>query len=561
MHGVNAQLTDFIPRSTLQRLVDGFAGVTGYGARVSSESGGVLAESCSDSLGGMGGEDGASLAEHAMRRPPVVTIEVEGKRLGELSLCGGGVGCDDAGGRVRGGAGRGGRGGVAIEEAVPEGAREAEVVRFLYLLGDMISQVCSQGLALGSRVDELTTLFDLSTLLSDQRDLAGVLDTVVVTLVNVLGVKAAAIRLLKESTSELSIAAVHNLSERYLSKGKILLSESKLDEEALRGEVVEVADMAHDDRVMYPRDAEDEGLVSILAAGMVYRGKPIGVMRVYTGERHAFTANERNLLQAIAQHAAAAVRNAQLDARRKEADRIEQQVKLAADVQRRLLPRGNPQVEPFDVAGRYEPCFELGGDFYDFIGFKGALGLLVGDVVGKGVAASLLMASVRASFRAHVQDIYDIDEIMSLVNKALSRDTLDNEFATVFYGTLEAETRRLTYCSAGHEPGLLWRDGEFIDLDVGGMVLGVDPVQHYEKALVDLLPGDMILLYSDGLTDAANFDRQRFQRERIRAAVAEAAERGMTASGMVDHVLWEARRFVGLNRQVDDITIVGVRVK
>src|SRR6185369_8574133 len=110
------------------------------------------------------------------------------------------------------------------------------------------------------------------------------------------------------------------------------------------------------------------------------------------------------------------------------------------DVQKRMLPREAPNIPPFEVAARYVPSFELGGDFYDFIdlGAPGSnnMGIAVGDVVGKGIAASLLMASVRSSLRAFAQDVYDIDEIMRRVNGALVRDTLSNEFATLWYGVL-----------------------------------------------------------------------------------------------------------------------------
>ena len=153
-----------------------------------------------------------------------------------------------------------------------------------------------------------------------------------------------------------------------------------------------------------------------------------------------------------------------------------------------------PTPKGFDIAARYVPSFDLGGDFYDFIDLDGHVGVAVGDVVGKGVAASLLMASVRASLRAYAQDVYDLDEVISRVNHALCRDTLDNEFATLWYGVLDPSRMRLTYCNAGHEPPLLYRDGNVYTLEAGGMIVGVDPTQAYQKGLWDLKPGDCLLL-------------------------------------------------------------------
>jgi sigma-B regulation protein RsbU (phosphoserine phosphatase) len=168
------------------------------------------------------------------------------------------------------------------------------------------------------------------------------------------------------------------------------------------------------------------------------------------------------------------------------------------------------------------------------------------------------MAAVRASLRAYAQDVYDIDEIVARVNVALSRDTLDNEFATLFYGVLDPATRRLTYCNAGHEPPLLLRQGKLSSLTAGGMIVGVDEKQEYDKGLVDLLPGDLLLIYTDGLSEAFNFAGQKFGRQRIIEAMLQTE--GHSAQQALNHVLWQMRRFVGLNRSPDDLTLVCIRV-
>jgi ligand-binding sensor protein len=273
-------------------------------------------------------------------------------------------------------------------------ARQAEAVRFLYLLADAIAEVCRQDIEQAQRVDELATLYRLSTLLAQQRDLEQVLQTLTREATEVLEAKACSIRLLDEAGRELVPKTVHNLSQKYLDKGPILLERSTIDQRALAGDLVYVSDMATDPRTMYPDDARREGLASILVVGLVYRGEKIGVMRVYSAEPRTFSEFERHLLNALAQLAGAAIENARLDEERREAQRVRRQVELAADVQRRLMPTTAPDMPPFDVAGRYEPCFELGGDFYDFVPFENTLGVVLGDVVGKGVAASLLMLKV-----------------------------------------------------------------------------------------------------------------------------------------------------------------------
>src|SRR5262249_38804111 len=161
------------------------------------------------------------------------------------------------------------------------------------------------------------------------------------------------------------------------------------------------------------------------------------------------------------------------------------------------------------IAARYQPTFVLSGDFYDFMEMEGSLGLAIGDVVGKGLAAALMMSGVRASLRAHVQDVYHIDEVLARVNAALRRDPRDNEFVTLWYGVIAAEKRRLTYSPGGHEPTLVFRatpgrapgPADIDELSIGGMALGIDPTQRYQRGTYDLHPGDVALLYTDGVTD------------------------------------------------------------
>ena len=448
-----------------------------------------------------------------------------------------------------------------VEAAIADcGPSKSASLQFLYLLANSIARLCFQDYQLRRRLDELTALYKLSTVLAGHKNLQHVMDTAVQAAAEVMRCKAVSIRLLDDAGKSLAPKAIFGLSERYIQKGPITPDKSDIYKKCLAGEVVVVEDVATDTRILYPEYARDEGLVSMVATGMLYQGRPIGTIQIFTGQSRRFSRFDVNLLRAIASLLAAAIQNARLDGMRREAERVQRQVRLAADVQKRMLPGNVPRLKAFDIAAKYVPSTELGGDFYDFIDLSDNVGLCVGDVVGKGVAASLLMASVRASLRAYAQDVYDIDEIVARVNVALTRDTLDNEFATLFYGVLDPQTRRLTYCNAGHEAPLLLRDGKFQSLDTGGMIVGIDSEQRYEKGIVHLKKGDMLLIYTDGLCDAQNFQKERFGRSRIREAMV-AASKLSSAHDAMSHVLWEMRRFAGLNERIDDTTLVMVRVK
>jgi len=224
-----------------------------------------------------------------------------------------------------------------------------------------------------------------------------------------------------------------------------------------------------------------------------------------------------------------------------------------------MMPAKPPSAPGIDVSALYVPCFELGGDFYDFIPLGDhSVGITVADVVGKGLPASLLMASVRAAMRAQADNIYDLDEIVSRVNKSMSLDMRANEFITLWYGVLDYKHRHLTYCSAGHEPAILVRDGKMQELSVGGMVIGVDPEQRYDKEVVQLQKGDVLWIYTDGVPDAMNFNGDKFGKPRMRECLLKHLHE--PAEQICRQMLWETRRFVGLNRRTDDTTMVVVKV-
>ncbi len=437
--------------------------------------------------------------------------------------------------------------------------RKTAGVQFLYLLANAIARLCEQEMQLRRRIAELTTLFNISTMLSDARGLQQTLDRVTSAVARVLGVKACSLRLLDEHRQELLIKSVFNLSDAYVQKGPIVLGNSGVDREALTGKVVYVAEMATDKRIAYPEDTRREGIVSVLCAALMYKGQPIGVLRVYTAEKKEFSDFEVRLLQSIASQAAIAIENARLQQEALEKERLQRQVQIAAEVQRRMIPAEAPHAAGFDIAGLYVPSFELGGDFYDFIRFgESGVGITVGDVVGKGLPASLLMASVRAAIRAYASDIYDLDEIMNRVNRAITADTRSNEFVTLWYGTLDYARRLVTYCTAGHEPPLLIRSGEIQELTVGGMVIGVDASERYNKQVVQLEKGDVLFIYTDGLTDAMNFAGEKFGKQRMRAALLGHVH--LPAQQIGRQMIWESRRFVGLSRRIDDTTLVIVKV-
>ncbi len=412
------------------------------------------------------------------------------------------------------------------------------------------------------RVRELATLYQLTAEFAGTRDLQEVLNIVASTVVEVLHAKACSIRLINEDNDELIVKAVANLSSDYLDKGPIHLSQSLIDQEILAtGKPVYIANQQTDPRVLYPMEARREGLVSALCAPMTYKNRTEGIIRVYTSRMHVFDSFEVGLLEAIASQAATAIVNARLYSEAVVSATMKRQLALAGEVQRRMIPQSPPQLPGFDIGTAYVPTYELSGDFFDFIPLDdGREGIVLCDVVGKGVRASLLTASVRASLRAHAANNPEVPDVLAKVNRDLCIDTQTSDFATMFYGVLDPAGRTLSYSSAGHIAPILVRSGTIKELTVGGGVLGIDADATWPAEKIDLLKGDTLFLYTDGLSEAMNFNDEEFGSKRVKDALGEAIELDRDATGIVGHVLWQMRRFAGLQTRFDDLTLVVFKV-
>ena len=447
--------------------------------------------------------------------------------------------------------------------AAAAGAHEAEALRTMGLMRDVLARLCEQAAQLRDRVEELAAMYRLTQDFTGRMDPTEVYPLAAETMVKATGADACSIRTLNEERTELLVMAASGLSDDYMSKGPILLADSEIDREVLEaGKPVYIADERTDPRVLYKAEARREGIVSALCAPMTCHGQIEGIVRVYTKRPHEFDWFESSLIQGVAAQAASAIVNARLYAEAVNAENMRRQLRLAGEVQRRMIPPAAPSIRGLDIAAIYEPCFELGGDFYDFIELPDDnLGVCVADVVGKGVRASLLMASTRSALRAHASHTYSLSAVLSAVNEHMIRDSEERDFVTLFYGVLDIPKRRLTYCCAGHEPGMLIRGGEARMLRSGGGVVGMDASVAYGHEWIDLQSGDALILFTDGLPEALNFEDDPFGRERVRQAALAEVGRGGSAEAVARHLLWEMRRFTGLHAQRDDLTMVVIRVQ
>jgi sigma-B regulation protein RsbU (phosphoserine phosphatase) len=405
-------------------------------------------------------------------------------------------------------------------------------------------------------------IYQLTTLVAGDFSLQEVLDKLAEAAVKITGVKACSIRLLDEEADDLKMRSTYGLSEEYRNKGVVSKNDTVI-KAAFAGEAVVLDDIRVDDRVKYKEATIREGLVSQLTVAMQFRGKASGVLRLYSPRPKRFDEDDIGLARAVASQCAVAITNAKLYAEAIEGARIAEQMRLAGVVQRRMIPEKAPLIPGLDIAATYIPCFDVGGDLYDFLQVSDTrVVVMIADVIGKGIPAALMMSCFRGTVRAYADTEPDkrgtLKDIINKINKMACSECRDGEFVTLFYAIIDVKDMAVTYCNCGHEPAVLIRDGQITELEKGGLVLGVKPQAEYDIETLALKNGDCLLFYTDGLIDAANFDGQLWGKESLlktaKKFTAGSAER------MVKNVLGYRRRFVGLASQCDDTSIIVVKV-
>jgi phosphoserine phosphatase RsbU/P len=283
--------------------------------------------------------------------------------------------------------------------------------------------------------------------------------------------------------------------------------------------------------------------------GLIYLDSPHFV--------HEFTKDDLNLLTVMANVAAIRIEHTRLAEVEQTERMFAKELEQAAEIQRSLLPTCAPQVAGLDLAGYNAACRTVGGDYYDFMAYPdGRVGMLVGDVAGKGMPAALLMSSLQARVQVLFDDPVNLAALVARLNRIISANCPSNRFITFFFGVLDPKTGEFTYVNAGHNPPLLVRaDGTVERLECTGLILGILPAAPYDQKTCPLEPGDMVVLFSDGVTEACRPDvDEEFGEERLAQSLA--ALRDLPAQSIVEAINQQVQEFTCGAPPADDITLV-----
>jgi serine phosphatase RsbU (regulator of sigma subunit)/pSer/pThr/pTyr-binding forkhead associated (FHA) protein len=359
-------------------------------------------------------------------------------------------------------------------------------------------------------------------------------------------------------TDELKVR-VARLRDREGEVGEIRVSRTIMDEVVGHGKAVLTSDAQHDPRFM-SGTVTLQGIRSILAVplgvgenifGIIYADTPIAESR--------FTEDHLKVLTTLASVAAIRVENARLLEEQIERERLEQELQLASEIQQRFQPTSAPQIKGYELQGISFPCYEIGGDYYDFIERgDGRLIITLGDVSGKGTAAALLMSSLHAAVHAQAFAHPSLVETIKAINGYLAENTPTNRFVTLFYAELDPRTGALAFLNAGHNPPLIVHAAGTVEsLDSSGLPLGIKSDAEFREGHAQLRPGDVLVIYSDGVSEAVNPTGEEFGAARLRETVASNLH--ASAAGIRDRIEAALTMWAHGTPAADDITLVIVK--
>jgi sigma-B regulation protein RsbU (phosphoserine phosphatase) len=409
--------------------------------------------------------------------------------------------------------------------------------------------------------DRLALLYRLSQTFNSSLDLDEVLNRVMDEVIAATRAERGFV-MLHEADERLAFRVARGMDQKTIDEPRFQISRSVVERVAREGQPVLTSDAQADDRFSMRESVMILGLRSILCVPLKIKDQLTGVVYVDNRLRTGiFTQADLELLTAIASSAAIAIENARLYQVAVEKGRLERELQVAREVQAGLLPRETPHVPGWEFVARWQPARQVAGDYYDFIPIENEqLGLVIADVTDKGMPAALFMALTRSIVRASVARAPSPAEGIAHANRLICADASGGMFVTLFYALLDPAASEVTYVNAGHNPPLLCRagQGQLAELTLTGMPLGIDADASYAQRTLHLNPGDMIVFYTDGVTDATDAQLGEFGMERLRRVALD--QRHAPAAEIMAALTQALDAFTGSAAPFDDIAIIVAKV-
>ena len=406
-------------------------------------------------------------------------------------------------------------------------------------------------------VEELSVLNDLARAIGASLNTEEIIQTIIRRSLRASSAEQGVITLIEEESNQSMKTLVRTMvSSR--EQGHFHFNQALLGWMHLNKKPLVINDPKSDER--FRGITWDESIRSLVAVPMMVKSGLRGVLTVYNKkDGKPFTEDDQRLLAIIAGQSGQVVENARLYEREKAFVKIEEELRFAARIQNELLPQSSPGIPGYEIAGRTIPAQEVGGDYYDFIPIDDhRWAFCLGDVTGKGLPASLLMANLQATLRGQTLTAGTPKTCLERSNQLLFQSTAPEKFATLFYTILDTQNHSLHYSNAGHEnPYLFCTQSATKRLSVGGIPLGMLPEFTFEQGTIPIEEHSMLVIFSDGVTEAMNAEEDQFGEARIAEVLAQYKE--APAAQVIDQLVAAVKKHAAGHPQSDDITVVVLR--
>lgn len=401
---------------------------------------------------------------------------------------------------------------------------------------------------------EKDMLYEVGKKLSGRLSLNETMEEIIASLKQVTVFVAGGVFLIDDDNMDLSSIYAEGYDEDD-NKIRLKFGEGLVGHVAGTGEAIIVPDVSQDDRyVSANARTKSEIVVPIRSSD-----KLIGVLTVESDIIGAFDQKSLNLFSAFAAQAAISIERAQMHEQLLERNTLNEQLRIARDIQRDFLPHEDPVISGYEACGTNISLGQVGGDYYDFIKIvEGQTGIAIADVSGKGVPAALIMAAFRASLIAEIRNNFAIKDIMTKVNLLLCESTEPGNYVTAFHSVLDSKNHILTYCNAGHNPPYLLRaTGEVELLDEGGPVVGVTDLVPFNQKAVNLYSGDLIVMFTDGVTEVFDDAGEQYGEARLLELIKK--HRDLSAIDLQNKIKNTVIEYASDHHLFDDLTLVIVK--
>jgi len=408
-------------------------------------------------------------------------------------------------------------------------------------------------------VEELSILNEIATAISSTMDLQKVVDLIVQKCVKHLRVDQGAVMLLDEKDKKSSLHTMVRKVDTVANGLPFRLDDQLTGWMLKHQQPLLINDLKNDNRFQVDR-GENISIKSLIAVPLQSKGRMIGVLTVFNRRSaEGFNEDDKRLLTIIAAQSAQVIETARLYQEEQQFQKMQQDMKLARLIQQNLLPKKAPLVDGYALAGISLPATQVGGDYYDFVTLQdGKIAFCLGDVSGKGMPAALLMSNLQATLRSQTINCSCARECLEKSNFLLYQSTDSEKYATLFYGILDPANHRLAYANAGHNyPIVISRDGTFQRLKTIGIPLGFLEQFDFSEHTISFEKGSILVLFSDGISEAMNVFEEEFEEERILEILREHLDSG--PNEIINHIVDAVKQHAGEAAQSDDMTLVVIK--